>query len=254
MRLRSFASLAAATALLLTLAGVAAAGGWADVRPDPTTKADPPVEGQPTVIGFTVLQHGVTPAGWVTATVRLTDLATGETMDVAAGPGDDQGHFAVTVTLPRAGLWTWTVAFDDLAHDARAFPMTVRLADGSMPTVDPAVALTAVDRARADVTEQVNASLYAEVGRIDGALSLGEIVDGRQAGEIADLTARLAAVEAAGAGSAAEPSAPLPVVVLLAILAGATAGFAMAWLAGRPGPRSVEVSSVASTPRGSTTA
>lgn len=243
------------TVIALSLAAGAAstvlAGGWAEVKADAATTAEPPIEGQPTEIGFTVLQHGVTPAGWVDASVVLTDLASGETMTVKAAPGDERGHFSVPVTLPRAGLWTWSVEFDDLLHDARAFPLTVRLADGSLPAVDPAITLAAIDQARSQVTEEVNGSLSMEVSRIDGAISMGEIVDGRHTSEIAALTARLDAVET---GATAGGGVPVPIVVLLALLGGATAGFVMAWLAGRPGTREIEVSAPATSPRGSTTA
>jgi hypothetical protein len=48
--------------------------------------------------------------------------------------------------------------------------------------------------------------------------------------EVATLTAERDALAAEDGGQ------PLLAVLTLAVLAGATAGFAMAWLAGRPGP------------------
>ena len=83
------ATVVAVLSLLVASAGTVLAGGWADVKPDAGTLDQPPVEGLPTEIGFTILQHGETPAGWVTPTVRLTDLASGETIEVGAPPGDD---------------------------------------------------------------------------------------------------------------------------------------------------------------------
>ncbi len=56
-----------------------------------------------------------------------------------------------------------------------------------------------------------------------------------------ELQTRLAAVETGG-------SLPILAVISLAVLSGAAAGFAMAWLAGRPGPRATVALSPA--PRG----
>jgi hypothetical protein len=250
--------LAATLAIAAVTVGAASvlAGGWADVQADAAATVEPPVEGQPTVLGFTVLQHGVTPAGWVSATVRLTNLSSGETVEVKAPAGDATGHFLVEVTLPRAGLWSWTVDFTDLAHDGNVFPLTVRNADGTLPTIDPSVALTAIEQTRRDITGQFNDSLYTEIGRIDSALELGASYDERHTTQLTELTrerdalaARVEALEATGSPMT------LAVTILLAILAGATAGFVMAWLAGRSGPREIEVSPTAATsPQGSPTA
>lgn len=53
-----------------------AAGNWATAHMD--EPARPPVADQEATFGFVVLQHGVTPASWVTATFVATNLATGE--------------------------------------------------------------------------------------------------------------------------------------------------------------------------------
>ena len=78
---------AAAALLLLTLGATAVlAGGWATIVAD---DAAPPVPraGEDVEYGFTVLQHGVTPAGFEDPTLRLTNTITGETFDVPAeGP------------------------------------------------------------------------------------------------------------------------------------------------------------------------
>lgn len=250
------ATVVAVLSLLVASAGTVLAGGWADVKPDAGTLDQPPVEGLPTEIGFTILQHGETPAGWVTPTVRLTDLASGETIEVGAPPGDDQGHFAVSITLPTAGLWSWTVTFPELASDGRIFPLTVRHADGSMPEIDPGIALALVEQAKRDVSGQINDAVSAEIERIDSNLSLRESYDERHTKLLGELTAerddlaqRVEALEAGGIGGGSS----IAITALLAILAGATAGFAMAWLAGRPRTRELEVSP-ARTPHGSPTA
>ena len=82
--IRRLAATLAAFALLLILAVPVLAGGWAEIVADAQTTTEPPVEGQPIAVGFRVLQHGVTPAGWETATVHFTNASTGKTMDVVA--------------------------------------------------------------------------------------------------------------------------------------------------------------------------
>ena len=71
--IRRIAAVVAAMAMLLVLAIPAVAGGWAEIVADGQTTT-PPVEGQPTEVGFKVMQHGETPAPWETATVRFTEL------------------------------------------------------------------------------------------------------------------------------------------------------------------------------------
>ena len=170
---RRFAATLAAFALLLTLAVPVFAGGWAEIVADAQT-TEPPVEGQPIDVGFVVLQHGMTPAGWETATVHFTNASTGKTMDVVATNDRPDGHFVATATLPEAGSWSWKVTLQDLQSDHLPVALTVRPAAGELPTV--------------------------------------------------------------GAGGL-----PILGVIALAVLAGATAGFAMGWLVGRPRP-SVKVS------------
>ena len=99
--IRRLAAALAALAMLLILAVPAFAGGWAEIVADAQTTTEPPVEGQPIDIGFLVLQHGVTPAGWETATVHFTNASTGETMDVVARNDRPDGHFFATATLPE---------------------------------------------------------------------------------------------------------------------------------------------------------
>ena len=188
---RRTAAALAALALLLTLAIPVLAGGWADIVADGQTTTEPPVEGQPITLGFRVLQHGVTPAGWETATVHFTNGSTGKTMDVVAKNDRADGHFIATVELPEAGFWSWQVTLQDLASDHLPIALTVRTAAGEMPGDDPAITAITAERDA--------------------------------------LATRLAEAESTG-------GLPLLAVLTLAILAGGTAGFAMAWLAGRPRP------------------
>lgn len=233
--LRRLAAAFAALSLVLLLAAPAVAGGWADIVADAQT-ADPPVEGQPVEVGFRVLQHGVTPAGWETATVHFTNTSTGETIDVVATNDGDNGHFVASAALPEAGYWTWQVTLKDLVSEHAPVAQRVTTASGQLPAYDPSSTAIAIARAKQDVIDDMNARFYPEIERLDGLLLVQQSRTDRALEQANVITAerdllatRLAAAEGAG-------GLPLLAVVTLAVLAGATAGFAMSWLAGRPGP------------------
>jgi hypothetical protein len=133
--IRRIAAIVAALALLLTLTVPVLAGGWAEIVADAQT-TEPPVEGQPIDVGFVVLQHGETPAGWETATVHFTNAATGQTIDVVATNDRPDGHFVATATLPEAGAWTWRVTLKDLASEHAPVALTVQAASGQAAAAD----------------------------------------------------------------------------------------------------------------------
>jgi hypothetical protein len=84
-----------------------AAGGWAITSLDPF---DQPVAGQATAVGFTILQHGVTPAEVEGAGIRVSGQ--GEDGEFfPAGRDDDgrAGHYTAQVVFPQAGTFTWVV-------------------------------------------------------------------------------------------------------------------------------------------------
>lgn len=220
--IRRSAAVLAALALLLTLTVPVLAGGWAEVVADAQTTETPPVEGQPIDIGFRVLQHGETPAGWETATVHFTNASTGRTLDVVARNDRPDGHFIATATLPEAGFWSWQVTLRDLQSQHLPVALTVRTAAGEVPGYDPA--MTAGDQVQPAIA-RLEAMIRAEGARMDQLTAkVTAITSERDA-----LATRLATVEGAG-------GLPIIAVLTLAVLAGATAGFAMAWLGGRPGP------------------
>jgi hypothetical protein len=231
---RSVATLAA-VALLLALAAPVFAGGWADIVADAQTTE--PVEGQPVDVGFVVLQHGQTPAPWETATVHFTNASTGKTIDVIATNDRKDGHFVATATLPEAGYWSWQVTLQDLETAHMPVVLAVRTGSGHLPAYDPATTVTAISQAKQDVAEEINARFYPEIERLDGLLSAEKARSDRLLAQTNEMIAerdelgtRLAAVDGAG-------GLPLIALVTLAVLAGATAGFAMSWLNGRPSPR-----------------
>jgi hypothetical protein len=218
----------AAFALLLTLAVPVLAGGWAEIVADAQT-SEPPVAGQPVDVGFVVLQHGITPAPWETATVHFTNASTGETIDVAATNDRTDGHFVATATLPDAGFWSWQVTLQNLESQHLPVALTVRTATGELPAYDPSMTATAIARSKQDITNALNERIYPEIERLDNLLRAEQAKTGALVKQNTELTARVAAAEGSGA-------LPILAVLTLAVLAGACAGFAMTWLAGRPGP------------------
>jgi hypothetical protein len=233
--LRRLSAAAAALVLALLLAAPAFAGGWADIVVDAQT-VEPPVAGEPVVVGFKVMQHGETPAGWESPTVHFTNLSTGRTIDVAATSDGADGHFGATASLPEAGYWTWQVTLRDLASDHLPVGLAVRTAAGDVPAYDPASIAVAIARAQQETMDAMSAQIYPEIERLDRLVVAQQSKADRaleQANAITDerdtLALRLAEAESGG-------GLPILAVVTLAVLAGATAGFAMAWLAGRPGP------------------
>ena len=240
---------AALTTLLLMLATAAPvlAGGWAEIVADPAA-AEPPVQGEDIEVGFTVMQHGETPAPWEQATVRFTDLQSGRSFEVTATSTGADGHFLATTTIPTAGFWSWTVTLGQLATDQVAFPLTVHTPSGVAPTLDPALVLTRIDAARREAVNSTNGTLRTELDGVNAQLATTRAMADRLQQEVLTLQKQLNEVGQAGTAPASEGLSPLA-IVLIAILAGATAGFVMVRIAGSPGPRNVEVG-LSPTPRG----
>ena len=234
--IRRIAATFAALAMLLIVAVPVMAGGWAEIIADAQT-TKPPVEGQPISIGFKVMQHGVTPAPWESATVHFVDQGSGEKIDVAATNDDANGHFSATATLPHAGYWSWQVTLANLQSDHAPVTIAVRTAKGQLPAIDQSSVLSAIDRAKTEVRTELGNQYGAEIGRLDeqvqtftGRIATLESRANALQRERNELATRLSAVETGGA-------LPILGVISLAVLSGAAAGFAMAWLAGRPAPR-----------------
>ena len=79
---------------------VGQAGGWAVASLDSL----PPLSaGRSAVVGFRLLQHGVTPvvaADWPDAEIGVAVRSGGDEWFVAADPVGDAGHFEATVAVP----------------------------------------------------------------------------------------------------------------------------------------------------------
>jgi hypothetical protein len=236
MTYRLSRALAAALLLLgLTLTG-ASAGGWATITADSTNPPQPNA-GERFTFGFTVLQHGVTPAGWVGATFVGINATTGARVEAKAiGQGPD-GHFVATVTLPTAGYWTWQVELTDLMVQTAPAQLVVATANGKQPMVDTAEMLAALERMRTDIRTDYEARLSAQADELQGEmakLSTQIVVLQSQRDALDKKVSELATASPAAPASAPE-GLPLVGVIALAVLAGAISGFAMVAL-GRPQP------------------
>ena len=80
-------------------------GGWAAVTVDDVP--DYLVAGKPVPVSFVVRQHGATLLSGLSPTVTIQSGST--QTSVAARATGGSGHYAASVTVPRAGDWTITV-------------------------------------------------------------------------------------------------------------------------------------------------
>ncbi|HEV8488165.1 MAG TPA: hypothetical protein VGQ58_00080 [Candidatus Limnocylindrales bacterium] len=218
----------AAIATLLLAAGTTAAGGWATITADEGSGGDQPRAGETDEFGFTVLQHGQTPAGWVTATLVVENSATGETIRVPATPQGADGHFVAKVRFPEAGYWIWRVDITDLIPESPPRMLTVLTADGALPPFDPSTALTMVERAKADLRAEFQADYAVRIDGLESALSAVQSRASSLERERDAMSERLVAAENGAGGGV-----PIAATLAVAVLGGALAGFAMAGLGRR---------------------
>ncbi len=241
MTRRLLTGLAAAGLLVALTVGTAAAGGWATIQSDEGNPPQPNA-GATFTFGFTVLQHGVTPAGWVEAPTFLgLNAATGERVEVKAVAQGADGHFVATVTLPSAGFWTWQIVLTDLIVETPPQAMAVAAADGTVPAMDSRAVVAEMERMRAEIRADYQAQLFTEtdalrtqMAQLDAQVTYLE----NQREELRDQITALSAAAPSAAASPTTESMPLFAVIGLAILAGAISGFAMTALGrgGQPSP------------------
>lgn len=133
----------------LAVASAALAGGWATIVPD---EAVSPTAGQPTEIGFTVMQHGKTPTSSVTPSVVVANSATQALLMFPARQSGKTGHFVATITIPSAGAHTWAVTLPELIVEAKPVPFVVSADPAGAPSgptvVDDTATGAAADLAR----------------------------------------------------------------------------------------------------------
>jgi hypothetical protein len=106
--LRSLVASAAALTLVVSQAGGASAGGWAvgslDEAPDASA-------GTTEEIGFTILQHGVTPVDLTEGDVGIDIFGPGGRQYFPAVSDGTVGHYVATVTFPEelGASYTWQI-------------------------------------------------------------------------------------------------------------------------------------------------
>ncbi len=230
MTRRILRGLAAATLLVALSAGAVSAGGWATIQADSGNPPQPNA-GEQFTFGFTVLQHGVTPAGWETPTFLGINSATGERVEVKAVAEGADGHFVATVTLPSAGFWTWQVVLTDLIVETKPQPIAVATADGMLPAMDTGSMLSAIEGVRAEIRTEYQAQLFTETDALRSQITqLNSQVEYLYS-QRATLTKEIEALKAnPTAATPASETVPLFAVVGIAVLAGAISGFAVTML------------------------
>jgi hypothetical protein len=83
------------------------AGGWATITLDeyPTDV----VAGEEFQIGFTILQHGVTPVRGITPIISGQLTGAKESISVMAVEEGEPGHYVASLNFPKAGEWSWKI-------------------------------------------------------------------------------------------------------------------------------------------------
>jgi len=132
MRHRIPAAALAAVAATLILVGTAVAGGWANAVMD-EPPSDPPSAGEPITIGFTLLQHGVSPVNDPAPTVTVRNAASGEERSVTATQEGASGHWVAVITFPSEGTWRYEVTHDLIVGMNGFNPVTVGGAGSAAP-------------------------------------------------------------------------------------------------------------------------
>lgn len=103
---RMIAAIAAPLLAVTAFAAPAAAGGWATTSLD---EAPTPVAGEAMDVGFTILQHGVTPVDLTEDVGIEITGADGVMRFFEAHAEGEVGHYVATVTFPAAGAFDWSV-------------------------------------------------------------------------------------------------------------------------------------------------
>lgn len=141
---RLTATFLAGVAIAVLSAGAALAGGWA------TSELDEPLgeiaEGNSALIGFTVLQHGVTPAAVEGPGLRFTNESTGEVMFLEAETRGVEGYYVASIAMLPAGSWAVEVEQGELLEARNGAPTGLDFGPYPVGTIDvaPVAATVAV--------------------------------------------------------------------------------------------------------------
>jgi YtkA-like protein len=131
----AFAALPIALAAVSLMASAVLAGGYAIANLDSTPQ---PRAGEATTLGFTVLQHGVTPVTSGDVSVMARNSATGETIAAKVVAEGKPGHYVATLTFPSAGTWSWEITLERLQMQSKFPPLTVLPASAAPAPAAPA--------------------------------------------------------------------------------------------------------------------
>lgn len=237
---RLFRALAAALLVASFTVTSASAGGWATITADKANTLQPHA-GMPFTFGFTVLQHGVTPAGWVHPTFVGINVTTGARIEAKATSQGADGHFVATVTLPNAGNWTWQVDMPDLMVETAPQALVVATTNGKLPAVDTPQMLAALQLQRDEIRADYEARLAAQADALHQEMTqlstqIMVLESQRDA-----LDKKVTQLETGSAVAPVTPVEGLPpvAVILIAVLAGAISGFVIAYL-GRSGTPAID--------------
>ena len=111
-------------------------GGWAVVTLDALPAS--PQAGEALPVGFTVLQHGITPLAGLSPRIVATHAESSERVQVEAIDEGALGHYAATLVLPSAGSWDWTIrAFGDVAQPMPQIRVTPAISVAPQPLTGP---------------------------------------------------------------------------------------------------------------------
>jgi hypothetical protein len=238
MSTRILRAAAAATLVLIVGATAVAAGGWATVVADDAQPPEPRA-GEDVEYGFTVLQHGVTPADFEDPTLRLTNTLTGDSFDVHAEASGAPGHFVARFSFPSGGSWSYGVQLRDLLVETQPLTGMVLEADGSAPVMEITAAYAALEQAKTEVAESLRAELLPRIDRLEN--EVGTLTEARN-----ELAGQLAAATGSTEATTTPNDIPPLGVAILAVLGGALAGFAMAWLGQRRDPTAIQAETATS--------
>jgi hypothetical protein len=137
---RRAAAATAATALTMLLASTALAGGWASATLD--GQPDDPGAGGTLSIGFTLLQHGVSPVDWGQPLVMLVDDQTGRRVTTQARQDGAKGHWIAELAVPAGGSWRL-----EIRHDLEVVPAnfaSLRFGDVQAPAAPGSAPASAI--------------------------------------------------------------------------------------------------------------
>jgi len=157
---------------LFATTGIAHAGGWAVVTLDPMTQS--PVAGRPMSVGFTILQHGITPYTTGNAFITVID-ASGRSQRFDAKPAGEPGHHIAEVTFPGEGTYRWEVQPDWFAKQPFG-EINVTSASPTPTTTAPTTAtITTTTTIREPLTMALRITLAVAM-----SVTIAEIVSSRR--------------------------------------------------------------------------